>query len=141
MSKLLTINQVAEILGVSTKTLRRWEESKYFIPDRDPYANTRLYHPVVVEYWKALLEMSRRMNEHLKKLEPIRKELNKYLVLEPLSPGQRLPMMNTEGFSIACAAEDNWEKEWNKLMIEFDKFPDKMRYATGLLEAEEKNAL
>lgn len=139
MSKLLTINQAAKILGVSTKTLRRWEDLKYFIPDRDPHANIRLYHPVALEYWKELLIKSKEISEHMRKLEPLRREVNKYLVMRPLAPGEKLPMMDLTGFSVASNAEDVWMKEWDQLIKEFLKFPEKMRAATAEMEAEEKN--
>lgn len=138
MSKLLTINQAAAILGISTKTLRRWEELNYYVPDRAPYTNIRLYNPAMVEQWKEMLDLSRRMTEHLKKFDPIKKELDKYLVLKPLSPGERLPMMNFDEFSIASNAEDKWEEEWKRLVKEFLKYPDKMRWATGQMESGEK---
>ncbi|MCL5114025.1 MAG: MerR family transcriptional regulator, partial [Patescibacteria group bacterium] len=42
MNKIFSIQEVADILGVSTKTLRRWEEKGIFIPHRTP-GNQRRY--------------------------------------------------------------------------------------------------
>jgi DNA (cytosine-5)-methyltransferase 1 len=43
--KELTIAQVADILGVSKETLRRWETSGKLVPDRGDKNNYRLYSP------------------------------------------------------------------------------------------------
>jgi len=42
MNKLFSIQEVANLLGVSTKTLRRWEEKGLLIPHRSP-GNQRRY--------------------------------------------------------------------------------------------------
>lgn len=43
MKKYLTISQAAEILGVSTETLRRWDKSGKFNSSRHPMNNYRVY--------------------------------------------------------------------------------------------------
>lgn len=43
MDKLLTINEAAEILGVSTSTLRRWEREGKLSPDERTRGNQRRY--------------------------------------------------------------------------------------------------
>lgn len=138
MSKKMTIHQVAEVLGVSTKTLRRWEESNLFTPERDPHTNIRLYHPYLVEYWKKLLTINREISSHLKKLDPIRKDLNKHIVMKPLSPGEKIPMLDIEGFSKANDAMEEWEAEYDKLIKDFFEFPDMMQKAIHQMEQEEK---
>ena len=55
MSNRMTIKQVADELGVSTKTLRRWEANGYLVPERDSDTKVRLYHPYQIGYWKRML--------------------------------------------------------------------------------------
>lgn len=43
MDKLLTIKQASELLGVSTRTLRRWESEGRLIPDKRTEGNQRRY--------------------------------------------------------------------------------------------------
>jgi excisionase family DNA binding protein len=43
MDKLLTIKQASELLGVSTRTLRRWEDEGKLIPDERTVGNHRRY--------------------------------------------------------------------------------------------------
>ena len=44
MDRLLTIRETAEIIGVSTETLRRWDKSGKFISSRNPINNYRVYN-------------------------------------------------------------------------------------------------
>ncbi len=43
MSKLLTVGEAANILGVSTQTLRRWEREGKMIPSKRTIGNQRRY--------------------------------------------------------------------------------------------------
>lgn len=133
----MTIKQVADELGVSTKTLRRWEEAGYFVPHRDPHTDIRLYHPVKVQYWKKYLSLNRRYNEHLKKHRPIIKEINKHLA-KPLSGQEELPLLDTEAFSEADKKLNEWGKEHKKLLIEVLSLPKEVKKAILQMEQEEK---
>lgn len=44
MDRLLTIREAAEIIGVSTETLRRWDKSGKFTSSRNPINNYRVYN-------------------------------------------------------------------------------------------------
>lgn len=137
MSNRLTINKAANILGVSTKTLRRWEELGFFTPQRDPNTNIRLYHPYLVDYWKKLLDTNRELTNHLRKLDPVRKELEKHLAMKPLGPNDKLPMLDFEGFSKAHQEMEKWEKDYDRLMKAFFEFPTLMQQAILKMEEEE----
>lgn len=43
MNRFIKIGEAAKVLGVSIQTLRRWEETKYLIPDRRSKGKTRYY--------------------------------------------------------------------------------------------------
>lgn len=134
MSNRVTIDKAAEFLGVSTKTLRRWEEAGFFVPEREPSTNTRLYHPIALEFWKNLLNTRRILEEHLKKLDSIKKELVKHLVMKPLQSGERLPMLNINEYKKADDAMEEWEKEYDKLNKKILSFPRLMLKAVYEME-------
>jgi DNA-binding transcriptional MerR regulator len=43
MTRFIKIGEAAKVLGVSIQTLRRWEESRYLVPDRKTKGGTRYY--------------------------------------------------------------------------------------------------
>jgi len=43
MDKFISINEAASIIGVTTTTLRRWEENKLFLPHHRTLGNHRRY--------------------------------------------------------------------------------------------------
>lgn len=43
MNRFVKIGEAAKLLGVSVQTLRRWEKSKEFLPDKISEGNTRYY--------------------------------------------------------------------------------------------------
>lgn len=134
----MTINQVAKELEVSTKTLRRWEESGFFVPEREPNTNIRLYHPYAVEYWKKLLTLNKKIEDHLKKLDPIKKVLYSHLGMKNVTPQDKLPMLDVEGYLKADKALEEWEKEYRELIKEFANFPNIMHKAVLQMEEEGK---
>jgi DNA-binding transcriptional MerR regulator len=133
MSDLITIHQAARELGVSTKTLRRWEENKYFVPERDLNTNVRLYHPFIVGYWKKLLELDRSIKNHLKLLDGVKKELDKYMLEQDYIPGRPLKLLTEndfKNFSMAHDRMDKWEKDWKRMLREIMEYPKSMLKAT-----------
>jgi len=44
MKDYYSVSQVADILGVSKETLRRWEKAGKLVPERNPMNNYRMYH-------------------------------------------------------------------------------------------------
>lgn len=131
---MLTIQQVANELGVSTKTLRRWEEAGYLVPERDKNTKVRLYHPYLIEYWKKKLDLDRAIREHLKLLEELKKELDAAPIEQTYIPGKPLRLISAEIIERNRKAHDEIER-WNeryKVMInELAKFPSIMNKAIG----------
>jgi len=62
----LTVGEVAELLGVTTTTLRNWDKSGKLIPQRDPENKYRLY---AIEDVKNVLQDSGVMYLPFKELE------------------------------------------------------------------------
>lgn len=138
MSYLYTIKRAAEELGVSTKTLRRWEESGFFVPAREPNTAVRLYWPLEVKYWKEFLDLNRKLNELPKKMHLVAKKLNESLVMKPLAPGERLPLLDVTQIGEVIDEEEKLDKEFKMLMGYFLEFPEKMKRAVLQIETEEQ---
>lgn len=49
IKKYITINDAADLLGVTSQTLRAWEKKGVFIPYRNPANNYRVYTVFQVE--------------------------------------------------------------------------------------------
>lgn len=124
----MTIQQVANELAVSTKTLRRWEEKRYFVPERQDTTNIRLYHTWVVGYWKRFLELDRALRKHLKLLGNLRKELDKFIITKPLD-GVIRPPLDGRAFQKAHDAVEKWELIYKEMLKELVEYPNLMRQA------------
>ncbi len=132
----MTIQQVANELGVSTKTLRRWDEKKLLIPERQGTTNIRLYHTWLVGYWKKYLELDRALKAHLALLGEVRRELEKYIVTKPLGTGPT-KMFDSKAFIEAHKAMETWEKGFDRLWRELADYPPFMHQARGNSEGED----
>lgn len=139
MSHKLTIKQASNMLGISTKTLRRWEESGYFVPDeRTQHTNIRLYNPQRIEYWKKMLELDRSLRGHLKLLQGLRDALDIHNAEQNYIPGQKLKFLDMDKFSKAYDEMEEWDKKYKTLLDELLKFPQDMIKATTEVYDEDK---
>ena len=127
----MTIKQVADELKVSTKTLRRWEEKGYLVPDREETTRIRLYHPYLINYWKKLLELDRTLKKHLGLLDGLRKELDKHMLEQVYKPGESLKLLDFESFNKAYETMEKWENDYKRLFNELLEYPRTMVKATG----------
>jgi len=140
MSNYMTIQQAADQLGISTKTLRRWERTGYLVPDqRQEITGVRLYNFDRISYWKKLLALRRAIKAHLKELAEILKALDENSIIQDYVPGKPLKLTTQEEmdkFSKAWEAEQEWNKEFRRLLNELVEYPLVMRRATSFLEEE-----
>lgn len=138
MSNYMTIQHVANELGVSTKTLRRWEEKGYFVPERQATTNIRIYHTWPVGYWKRMLELDRSIKQHLKRLDGLRKELDKHMTEQDYIPGKKLKIIDGESFNKAYEDISQWDEEFKRLLDELLKYPQSMRVAAREINETER---
>ncbi len=128
MSKMLTIEETAKELKVSTKTLYRWDFRGYFVPTiKKP--NIRLYDSQVVEYWRMMLNLDRDFKRHLKLLDELRARLNKYNLEQNYVPGKNLKFLtdkDVKHFSDACEAMEKWNIEYKKMLNQIIEYPTSM---------------
>ena len=131
----MTIKQAATELGISTKTLRRWEENGSLMPEREPTTGIRLYHIYLIEQWKKLLTLDRKYRHHLKRLDELRVNLDKHIYTKPRE-GERVPLLDAEGFGKAYDEMEKWEKEFKEMLNEMYAFPKNMLRALDQIEEE-----
>jgi len=134
MSNYITIQKAANKLGVSTKTLRRWEESGYLIPERQEGTGFRLYHSILIDYWKKLFDLRRVITNHLRMLREIRNALDIHTTEQNYIPGKPLKMLSEkelDEFMKACNAEEEWKRTYERLLRELREYPLSMRRATS----------
>jgi DNA-binding transcriptional MerR regulator len=133
MSNLLSDHQTARELGVSVRTLRRWEEKGYFSPQKLENTNIRLYHTYAVGYLKRILDLDRNLKKHLHLLDVVKKELDEHSLVQNYIPGKPLKLMTEEDvakFSRAHEAMERWEKEFKRLLDELTQYPNKILQTT-----------
>ncbi len=136
MSNIMTIKQAADELGVSTKTLRRWEENKYFIPEREQGTSIRLYDPYVIGYWKKLFELQRTIKNHLKQLNELKSNLDKNGLEQDYQVGKALKLFDEESmkpFMKASEDMEHWGEEYKRLVNEMRQYPKDMLRATAIV--------
>jgi len=93
----MTIQQVADELSKSTKTLRRWEKEGVLIPDKkEEVTRVRLYSPDHIRRWKRSLQLSRLLREQTKLIHTLNKELDKFNMEQDYVPGQPLKLFDDE---------------------------------------------
>lgn len=132
MSNLLTPEEVAKELEVSTKTLYRWDLCGYFVPEKKE-PNIRLYDSHVVGYWKVILKLDRSLKNHLKLLDGLRDRLNKHNLEQDYIPGKNLKLMTEEDikhFSEAYEVMEKWSKDYRDMLNAIKEYPESMLKAT-----------
>lgn len=137
----MTIQQVANEIGYSTKTLRRWGKKGYLVPDYiQEGTNIRLYHKWKIDFWKKFFDFDRALTNHIKKLDGIRKEVSKYMLEQNYIPGKPLtliPPEQTEAWIKAHDDMDKWESDHKRLLKEWVSYPQEMKKAS--IDNEEAN--
>ena len=109
MPKIL-IGEAAKILGVSKRTLIRWDKAGKLVAGRNPKTNVRLFD---------LHDM--KLRAHLRKLPSIQARVQQYaatIPLNPLEPLKPRPSSKLEDMKRAFEDRREWEKEWWKLLRE-----------------------
>lgn len=113
----ITIGQTSKILGVSKKTLMRWDESGRFSVTREAVSNIRVYEEPQVRDLKFLRDHEERYAENIRQIRKVGLELNSYHRLFLLS--------NKEG---ELLEQEEWLiEEHKKLLEEFGNFQPRIK--------------
>lgn len=126
MSK-ISISQASQILNVSIKTLQRWDEDNTFPALREEVSNNRIYDEEIVREFKAWREARANEKDHLKRLDPIRQNIEKFIVTQPLNPGESPKVFDGKEMSAAYKDLDEWNDKHRQLREESIKHFDVLK--------------
>lgn len=127
----INISEAAEILGVSKKTLIRFDEDGRFPAERDQNGY-RIYSRNDIENHAFWFSLRRKHKEHNRKLKAIRLEVDKYIVTQPLGPFDKPKFHKLEDMAKAFDALDEWEEEHRKILEEYSKLPRGFKAKTDI---------
>lgn len=126
MSK-LSISEAAKILKVSVKTMHRWDKDNTFPALREEVSHARVYDMAVVLDYKNWREAREREKTHLRELGPLRQKIEKYLVTQPLAPGEKTKVFDGKEMGEAYKALDEWNERNRELREYSMKFFDVLK--------------
>lgn len=119
----IRISQVAKILKINARTLMRWDNEGKFVAHREQLSKIRFYDEADVLNHAIWFDLRRRHKTHLKKLDSIRKEVNKFVVTQPLEFDSTPKFHKLEDMKKAYDALRDWEKEEREITEEYSKLP------------------
>ena len=129
----LSIKQTADYLGVSKKSLMRWDKEGYF-SSRETVTRARVYYIEDVKMAKKWLDLREKHRKHLAKLPEIQKALDKVLIAHPLIPGEPMKFWRLEEVKVPFEAMEKWEEEEQEIMKKYSLFRN---WKYGKIEREE----
>ena len=113
----IKISQAAELLEVSSRTLMRWDKEGKFPAHKEPLSKMRFYNKLDITNHAFWFKLRRRHKKHLKKLDEIRNEVDKYISTQPLDTGSNPKFHKYEDMKKAFDDLRDW-KEKHKLILE-----------------------
>lgn len=114
----ITIAKAAEILGVSKKTLFRWDEEGKFSPKtREKVSKIRLYEEIDVKYLKLVLDNEKRFKEVVKEERALQIELDKY---------ENIFLLSDKQGELLSKAEE-LRKKREEIVDEFKLYPQEVK--------------
>lgn len=123
MSKII-ISRAARILGVSKKTLMRWDKPGLFPAQRESVSNVRIYDKVRVEKLAKWFDLRERHLNHLRKLKPIKAECQWFISTRPLDPYNPPKGHNLTDMKKAFDKMKQWQRDLDKLQKEYIEFTE-----------------
>ncbi len=125
MNEYISSGKAAELMGITRRTLIRWEEQGILESQRDKNGN-RYYsrdHVLVArrvsDQWKKLRRLHR---EHLRKLPAIQKEIERFISTKPLERTRDPEPLNFEETKAAFKAMRDWEQENKRIHKLYHEF-------------------
>ena len=113
----ITTGQAAKILGISKRTLMRWDESGRFSPTREAVSNIRVYEESIVKDLKFLMDHEKGYNENLRQIRKVALELNPYHRVFMLS-NKEAELLNKE---------EKLAQKHERLFDEFESFDPRVK--------------
>jgi len=119
----IKISQAAELLGVNSRTLMRWDEEGKFPAHKENLSKMRFYEQSDITNHAFWFKLRRKHKEHLKRLDEIRKEVDKYISTQPLDAGTNPRFHKYEDMKKAFDNLRDWEKEHKLILEEYSQLP------------------
>ena len=116
---MLKISQAAKILGVSSRTLMRWDEDGKFPAHKEPISKMRYYSEDEIKTHALWFEIRRKHKKILNELDAIRAEVDKYIVTQPLDYGEKPKFHKLEDMKKAFDDLHKWERKQKEIYREF----------------------
>lgn len=144
----ITTKEASRILGISKRTLFRWEQERRIKSTREGILNIRVYDRQYITMVKKLLDLDKRIRKHNTKLPEILVQIRKHQLEQVYNPGRPLKLFSSSDLKSMGKAfddEEAWDAEHKRQIIELGqllqefrtKFPDAP--LKELLLKEEKN--
>lgn len=123
----LSISEAAEILGVTRKTLIRWDDADKFSPERrEDVTGARVYDRSKVEDLAKVRKNETEYRSVLKNLKNVRSELNSYELNRKLHFPDEFRELKEREIRLLDKETELDEKKDNFLK-EFFSFPDRLK--------------
>lgn len=119
----IKLSQAAKLLEVNPRTLIRWDEEGKFPANKEPISKMRYYDESDIISHVFWFKLRRKHKSHNKKLDDIRKEVNKYIITQPLDPGQNPKFHKLEDMKRAFDKLNKWEEEHLRILKEYSNIP------------------
>lgn len=126
MSDIITSTQAAKMLGVTRRTILRWEERKWLRSQRDEQGN-RIYRAdhvrLAKHVWDQWVSLRRYHREHLRKLPAIQKEVERFIVTTPLTGSEDgRGLFSFEEMKEAFEKMKEWQEKSRQIHAMYDEF-------------------
>ncbi len=135
----ITAKDASQILGISKRTLFRWEKEGRIRSVREGILKVRLYDKAYIEETKQILDLNERERELVKKVHEAVEDEKKVLFVQDVdevrSGAEKLHIMDIEEAGKAMDKVDVAEKEWKEVLDALFKFP-KQRLRELLIKNE-----
>ena len=127
MDKIITSTQAAKLLGVTRRTMLRWEERKWLrsLPQRDEHGN-RIYREdhvrLAKHVWNQWINLRRYHREHLRKLPAIQREVECFIITTPLGDMGEGRMFDLREMQSAFRKMKEWQDKSRRIHDMYDQF-------------------
>ncbi len=117
----ITTKEASQILGISKRTLFRWEIEGQIKSTREGILKVRVYNQDYIVMVKKLLDLDKQIDKHQVKLPEILEQSRKHQLAQDYQPGKPLKLSNDLEVEAAIKAGNNeelWMAEHNRLISE-----------------------
>lgn len=122
----ITTGEAAKILGISKRTLYRWEKEGRIRSVREGILNVRIFDRNYIVMVKQIQDLDKRLNEIMTKLPQILEQSKRHQLEQVFNPGEKLKLLSSsevEASKKAYEKEVAWVAEHRRLVAELCSYP------------------